>query len=141
MKLHKHLFLFIASLQLKHSGSYLPSVVNSQLPHAHPFFHYMFGVEGRRCVILYLETSGFATTHVLVIPSCKMAVQSPLVDFFIQEVYNVSFVFPANREPDPDFFQPKTFPIPRGMIPQNFSSLGFAVSQELGNKQTYSLTH
>ena len=39
------------------------------------------------------------------------------------------FVFPANREPDPDAFQPKTFSIPRGIIPQNFRSLGFAVSQ------------
>ena len=39
------------------------------------------------------------------------------------------------------FFQPKTFSIPRGMIPQNFSSLGFAVSQELGNKQTHTQTH
>ena len=38
------------------------------------------------------------------------------------------------------FFQPKTFSIPRGIIPQNFSSLGFAVSQELGNKQTHRLT-
>ena len=27
-----------------------------------------------------------------------------------------------------------------GIIPQNFSSLGFAVSEELGNKQTDSLT-
>ena len=39
----------------------------------------------------------------------------------------------------------KTFPIPRGIIPQNFSSLGFAVSEESGNKQTNtqtdSLTH
>ena len=39
------------------------------------------------------------------------------------------------------FFQPKTFSIPRGIIPQNFSSLGFAVSQELGNKQTHTQTH
>ena len=39
------------------------------------------------------------------------------------------------------FFQPKTFSIPRGIIPQHFSSLVFAVSQELGNKQTHRLTH
>ena len=38
-------------------------------------------------------------------------------------------------------FQPKTFPIPRGIIPQNFKSLGFAVSEELGNIQTDKLTH
>ena len=37
---------------------------------------------------------------------------------------------------NPDVFQPKTFLIPRGIIPQNFRSLGFAVSEELGNKQT-----
>ena len=34
------------------------------------------------------------------------------------------------------FFQPKTFSIPRRIISQNFSSLVFAVSEELGNKQT-----
>ena len=37
-------------------------------------------------------------------------------------------------------FQPKTFLIPRGIIPQNFSLLGYPVSEELGNKQTKSLT-
>ena len=49
--------------------------------------------------------------------------------------------FPANGSTNPDVFQPKTFPIPRGIIPQNFSSLGFAVSEELGNIQTHKLTH
>ena len=39
------------------------------------------------------------------------------------------------------FFKPKTFLIPRGIIPQNFSSLGFAVSEELGNKQTHRQNH
>ena len=39
------------------------------------------------------------------------------------------------------FFLPKTFSIPRGIIPQNFRSLGFTVSEELGNIQTHSLTH
>ena len=34
------------------------------------------------------------------------------------------------------FFLPKTFSIPRGIIPKNFSSLGFAILKELGNKQT-----
>ena len=48
--------------------------------------------------------------------------------------------FPANGSTNPDVFQPKTFPIPRGIIPQNFSLLGFTVSEELGNKQTNSLT-
>ena len=46
----------------------------------------------------------------------------------------VLFYFPANGSTNPDVFQPKTFCIPRGIIPQNFSSLGFAVSEELGNK-------
>ena len=49
--------------------------------------------------------------------------------------------FPANGSTNPDVFQPKTFPIPRGIIPQNFSSLGFAVSEELGNKQTNTQTN
>ena len=49
--------------------------------------------------------------------------------------------FPDNGSTNPDVFQPKTFLIPRGIIPQNFSSLGFAVSEELGNKQTNRQTH
>ena len=49
--------------------------------------------------------------------------------------------FPANGSMNPDVFQPKTFCIPRGIIPQNFRSLGFAVSEELGNKQTNNQTH
>ena len=49
--------------------------------------------------------------------------------------------FPANGSTNPDVFQPKTFCIPGGIIPQNFSSLGFAVSEELGNKQTNTQTH
>ena len=40
-----------------------------------------------------------------------------------------------------DIFQPKTIGIPRAIIPQNFSSLGFAVLEELGNKQTHRLNH
>ena len=44
--------------------------------------------------------------------------------------------FPANGSTNPDVFQPKTFPILRGIIPQNFRSLGFAVSEQLGNIQT-----
>ena len=38
------------------------------------------------------------------------------------------------------FFQPKTICIPRGIIPQNCSSLSSAVLEELGNKQTHSGT-
>ena len=49
--------------------------------------------------------------------------------------------FLANGSTNPDVFYPKTFPIPRGIIPQNFSLLGFAVSEELGNKQTNTQTH
>ena len=41
--------------------------------------------------------------------------------------------FPANGSTNPDVFQPKTFSIPRGIIPQNFSQLGLAVAEELGN--------
>ena len=39
------------------------------------------------------------------------------------------------------YFPAKTFCIPRGIIPQNCSSLGFAVLEELGNKQTNLLIH
>ena len=49
--------------------------------------------------------------------------------------------FPANGSTNPDVFQPKTFSIPRGIIPQNFSLLGFAVLEELGNKQTNNQTN
>ena len=34
-----------------------------------------------------------------------------------------------------------TFFIPRGLIPQNSSSLRFAISEELGNKQTNTHTN
>ena len=50
------------------------------------------------------------------------------------------FYFPANGSKNLDVFGPKTFLIPRGVIPQNFSSLGFAVLEELGNKQADRLT-
>ena len=54
----------------------------------------------------------------------------------------VFFYFPANGSTDPDVFQPKTFLILREIIPQNFSSLGFAVSEELQtNKQTNRQPH
>ena len=49
--------------------------------------------------------------------------------------------FPANGSKNPDVFWPKTFCIPRGIIPQNFSSSGLVVSQELWNKQTNRQTH
>ena len=41
--------------------------------------------------------------------------------------------FPANRSTNPDEFQPKTFLIPRGIIPQNSMSLGFVITEEIGN--------
>ena len=47
-----------------------------------------------------------------------------------------SFYFPAKGQTNLDVSQPKTFLIPREIIPHNFSLLGFAVSEELGNKQT-----
>ena len=52
----------------------------------------------------------------------------------------VFFYFPANGLTNPDDFYPKTFSIPRGIIPQIFSSLGFAVSDD-SDKQTDKLTH
>ena len=49
--------------------------------------------------------------------------------------------FPAYGSTNLDFFKPKTFSIPREIIPQNFRSLGFAISEEIGNIQIDSLTH
>ena len=37
------------------------------------------------------------------------------------------FYFPVNSLMNPDVFLPKTFCIPRGIIPQNFSSSGYVV--------------
>ena len=90
-----------------------------------------------------IDTSGFATTHVVVQPELPdMAVQSNLAERLQKRYGQVLSFFRFSGEPGtgPGFFQPKTFSIPRGIIPQNFSSLGFAVSQELGNKQTHRLT-
>ena len=55
-------------------------------------------------------------------------------------VHALFFYFPANGSTNPVVFQPKPFCIPRGIIPQNLSSLGFALLEELGNKQTDRLT-
>ena len=52
----------------------------------------------------------------------------------------VNFYFPADGSTNPDVFQPKTFSLPREIVPQNVSSLGFTVSEELGNIQTDTLT-
>ena len=49
--------------------------------------------------------------------------------------------FLANGLTNPDIFQPKTFLILREIIPQNFSLLGFADLEKLGNKQTNRQTH
>ena len=48
----------------------------------------------------------------------------------------VYFCFHANGLTNPNVFKPKTFCIPREIIPQNFSSSGLVVLEELGNKQT-----
>ena len=49
--------------------------------------------------------------------------------------------FPASGSMNPDVFQLKTFSIPRGIIPQNFSSLGSPFRRSQGtNKYTHSLT-
>ena len=56
------------------------------------------------------------------------------------------FYFLANGSTNPDVLWPKTFLIPWEIIPQNFSSSGLVVSEELGdnkqtNKQTDRQTH
>ena len=53
----------------------------------------------------------------------------------------VILYFPANGLTNQEDFQPKTICTPRAIIPQNFSSLGFSVLEELGNKQTHRLNH
>ena len=53
----------------------------------------------------------------------------------------VFFYFPTNGLTNPDVFYPKTFCIPREIIPQHFSSLGRTVSEELGNKEKNTQTH
>ena len=50
----------------------------------------------------------------------------------------VFFYFPANGSTNPDVFRPTTFP--RGIIPQNFSSSGLVVSEDIRYKQMNSLT-
>ena len=40
-----------------------------------------------------------------------------------------------------EVFKPETFCTPRGIIPQNVSSLGLPVLEELANKQTNKQTH
>ena len=51
------------------------------------------------------------------------------------------FYFPANGSTNLDVFYPKTICTPRGIISQNFSSLGLIVSEELGNKHTSTQTN
>ena len=53
----------------------------------------------------------------------------------------VFFYFPANGLTNLDVFKPKTIGTLKGIIPQNFSSLGFAVLKALGNKQTDDSLH
>ena len=53
----------------------------------------------------------------------------------------VFYHFPANGSTNWDVFLPKTFCITRGIIPQNFRSLAFAVLEELANIQTDTQTH
>ena len=43
--------------------------------------------------------------------------------------------FLVNGLPNLRVLYPKTIYTPRGIIPQNFSSLGLAISEESGNKQ------
>ena len=51
------------------------------------------------------------------------------------------FYFLANGLTNLDVLWHKTFLIPREIIPQNFSSSGLVILEELGNKQTDRLTH
>ena len=47
----------------------------------------------------------------------------------------------ANGLTNADVFQPKRFLNPREIIPQNYSSSGLVILEELGNNQTNRQTH
>ena len=49
--------------------------------------------------------------------------------------------FPANGWTNPEVSLPRSFCIPREILPQNFSSLGLTALEELWNKQTHKLTN
>ena len=94
--------------------------------------------------------SGFCKTsyHLLISPpptnlpnTLKIYTEEKKIDRQSQMWRQYTCYFLANGSTNPDVFQPKTFPIPRGIFPQNFILLGFAVSEELGNKQTHTQTH
>ena len=79
----------------------------------------------------------FATAHVVVLKHCNEKFCFQNILYFIckwtsksstARVHHYSRYFPAYGTTNP------------GIIPQNFSSLGFVVSEELGNIQTYSFT-
>ena len=63
------------------------------------------------------------------------------ITLIVSSIVYGSFGFQTNGWSNPDVFQPIPIRNQRGIIPQNFSSLGFAVSEELGkNKHSDSLT-
>ena len=63
-----------------------------------------------------------------------------MIQRIVAGIVSVFFGFPANGWTNPEVFQPKAIRIPRKIFPQNFSSLGLTVLEELGNKQTEKLT-
>ena len=98
-------------------------------------------------ILLHYNIFYFATTHVVI------SVRHPITYWSPHplpnppntlKIYTGEMKFTARVGCGPSihaFFQLKTFPIPRRIIPKNFSSLGFAVLEELGNKQTNTQTH
>ena len=101
------------------------------------------------CFDIKLVYSGFCKTsyHLLISPPPTNLPSPKYVDVHTgankinRQGRQYTCYFPANGSTNLDIFQPKFFLISRGIIPQNFSSLGFGVSEELGNKQTHSLPH
>ena len=100
--------------------------------------------------LCHYTCSGFCKTsyHLLISPpptnlpnTLKIHTGENKIDRQSQMWRQYTCYIPANGSTNPDVFQPKTFPIPREIIPQNFSLLGFTVSEELGNIQTDKLTH
>ena len=103
-----------------------------------------------KVILLYKYTSGFANTHIVVSVRHPFTYWSPhplsyQPPKYVKDSYwrewncrQYTCYFTANGSKN------KTFCIPRGIIPQDFSSSGLVVSEELGNKhpnrQTNSLT-
>ena len=63
-----------------------------------------------------------------------------MIQRIVSSIIRVFFGFPANGWSNPNVFKPETIFTPREIFPQNYSSLGLTISEELRKKQTDKLT-